>query len=137
MEWNFSQPTLLHNIKGTYHTELVWDSSTSFFLAMHESFFHKKCSEDKSDSFLWLGHLHFSYKSRLRRLSVSSSKAPQWMTKLTDLISMPLLNPLGSFLKVLQRLFFAFLTLGLRGRHFSCCTTGCSKKDSSWYGFLF
>ena len=33
MQGKFSQPTLLHNIKGTYHTELVWGFSTSFFLA--------------------------------------------------------------------------------------------------------
>ena len=32
-EWNFSQPTLLHNIKGTYHKEPVWGFSTLFFLA--------------------------------------------------------------------------------------------------------
>ena len=30
MDWKFSQLTLLHNIKGTYHTELVWGSSTLF-----------------------------------------------------------------------------------------------------------
>ena len=41
MEWNFSQP-MICNIKGTYHTELVWGSSTSFFLAMHESFFSQE-----------------------------------------------------------------------------------------------
>ena len=32
MQWKFSQPTLLHNIKGTYHRESVWGSSTLLFL---------------------------------------------------------------------------------------------------------
>ena len=35
MQWKFSQPTLLHNIKGTYHREPVWGSSTSFFLGIY------------------------------------------------------------------------------------------------------
>ena len=39
LKWNFvlcseksPQPTLLHNIKGKYHREPVWGSSTLFFL---------------------------------------------------------------------------------------------------------
>ena len=34
MQWKISQPTQLHNIKGTYHREPVWGSSTSFFLVI-------------------------------------------------------------------------------------------------------
>ena len=32
VQWKFSQPTMLHNIKGTCHREPVWGSSTAFFL---------------------------------------------------------------------------------------------------------
>ena len=34
VQWKFSQPTMLHNVKSTYHREPVWVSSSCSFLPL-------------------------------------------------------------------------------------------------------